>query len=602
MRASHALIRAAIYHAIPHPRRRELHLRAAALATDPMAVFEHRVAASDRHDDTLADELAGAAEAAHAGGDFQRASRLFIWSSDLTGDPLRRNQRWLEATIDSLLARDVAAVRRQLPAIASAPDAARRAIILGLLAGVEKRWNDALAAYTSLSADALAAANSMTRYRLRVLTAWAMICAGRDLTDLDALLADATAEAVHDPAFVGNVIFAQGTLALRRSDPDRLADALDSIPTTPSATPAPVTYKLAWRGSIRALWGDSQRAEADLGETTTRIRTGVADNGDGVYHALLAFARWQHGAWNLAAVEMGLALDCAVGQAHPMTRAIEPMLLASRGHFQLAEEKLREVSDVLRVMPWREPVHLYVISYVVGLHARGDAADQRAGLAHLRTVFGPNLSVVPGYTGAVWTFHLALAAIWAGDHDLASRFITESESQPRPPGWVAWVCGWLRGLLAEGQGRPGEAAALLDEAIAGFTAELPLYRAHVLADRARIASDAGRPDVAGQYRASAGELYRVLGAAPYTHQPASADAHGPAAPVPAALGSDVLAPLSDRERAVATLLVTGLSYAQIGAELFISRATVGFHLSRIYAKTNVSTRHELIDLVRRSGA
>lgn len=88
----------------------------------------------------------------------------------------------------------------------------------------------------------------------------------------------------------------------------------------------------------------------------------------------------------------------------------------------------------------------------------------------------------------------------------------------------------------------------------------------------------------------------MLGAAPYL---------GRAAPVgadsSAARGSDVLAPLSDRERDVATLLVSGLSYAQIGAELFVSRATVGFHLSRIYAKTNVSTRHELVDLLRRSG-
>jgi len=60
--------------------------------------------------------------------------------------------------------------------------------------------------------------------------------------------------------------------------------------------------------------------------------------------------------------------------------------------------------------------------------------------------------------------------------------------------------------------------------------------------------------------------------------------------------------LSDRERAVATLLVGGLSYAQISRELFITRATVGFHLGRIYAKTGVASRHELVDVAHQNPA
>ena len=112
---------------------------------------------------------------------------------------------------------------------------------------------------------------------------------------------------------------------------------------------------------------------------TTRIRTGVADNGDGIYNGLLAFARWQSGAWNLADVEMRIALDHAVGQPHPMLRAIEPMLHAARGDFEQADKKLREAADVLEVMPWREPVHLYVISYVARLHAAPIRRPRRWG-------------------------------------------------------------------------------------------------------------------------------------------------------------------------------------------------------------------------------
>jgi DNA-binding CsgD family transcriptional regulator len=41
-----------------------------------------------------------------------------------------------------------------------------------------------------------------------------------------------------------------------------------------------------------------------------------------------------------------------------------------------------------------------------------------------------------------------------------------------------------------------------------------------------------------------------------------------------------------------------LSYQQIARELFITRSTVGFHLSNIYAKAGVASRHELTALLR----
>ncbi|MET0789345.1 MAG: LuxR C-terminal-related transcriptional regulator [Cellulomonas sp.] len=33
-------------------------------------------------------------------------------------------------------------------------------------------------------------------------------------------------------------------------------------------------------------------------------------------------------------------------------------------------------------------------------------------------------------------------------------------------------------------------------------------------------------------------------------------------------------------------------------DLYVTRSTVGFHLTNIYAKTGVSSRHDLTDLVR----
>jgi DNA-binding CsgD family transcriptional regulator len=598
LRTVHALARTAIYQSIPYARRRQLHRRAAEDADTLMDSLEHRVAAADHYDGALAAELEEAARIAHAGGDFRQAGQMYRWASELSDDTALRNRRWLDAVTDMILARDVAWVRQQLPAVRSAPDPGRRAVIQGLMFGVEKRWLDAWATYTSVSEASLEQADPVVRYRLLVLTAWSMICAGRDLEELAVMLARAASEPAPDRALIGNEIFARGMLALRRGDAAALAETVNAVAARSSDTPLQLTYTLAWRGSVHTFWGNAAAAEADLAEVTTRIRNGVADNGDGIYNSLLAFARWQSGAWNLAGVEMRVALGHVVGQPHPMLRAIEPVLHAARGDFGQADKKLREAADVLEVMPWREPVHLYVISYVARLHAGADRAAREMGLQHLRTVFGDSVLEVPGYTGALWIFHLAIAAIWAGDLDRAAELTRQSERQPHPPRWMQWVPAWLRGLADETSGAMGQARLHLDAAIAGFTDDLPLYRAHVLADHARLAARQHDDAAAQRSLDAASQLYRVLGAVPYL---ARLDENADR-PQPGSLAeADPLWVLSDRERDVATLLVSGLTYAQIARDLYVTRATVGFHTGRIYAKTGVTSRAELIDLVR-SGA
>jgi DNA-binding CsgD family transcriptional regulator len=597
LRASHALIRAAIYQTIPYTQRRALHLRAAEHTSSQMETLEHRVAATDHYDESLATELEQVAASTHAAGEYGQAGHLLRWSSGLTEAAGLRNRRWHDGLIELTLARDLAPVRQQLPAVNSSPDLARRALIHGLLAGIEKRWLDAWVAYTSVSSDVLHQEDSQTRYRLLLMTAWSSICAGRDLEDLAPLLARAAAEAAHDPALIGNQIFSFGMLGLRRRDESALADTLTSIPARSSETPTNLTYKLAWRGSVLAFWGHAEHAENDLVEVTTRIRNGVGDNGDGVYNGLLAFTLWQRGRWNLADVEMRVALEHAVGQPHPMLRTVEPMLLAVRGDYDKADKKLAETADVLEVMPWREPLHLHVISYVARLHAGGVPADQRAGLQQLRNLFGDGILTVPGFTGGVWIFHLALAAIWASEPEHADQLLGELQRQPHPPAWTGWVLSWLRGLLAEAQGDPKGARQELDDAIGTFSDDLPLYRAHALADHARLAARQNATDVAERSRAAAHQLYSTLGAMPYLDRTVGNQEHRP--PQPA---TDVLAPLSYRERDVATLLISGLTYAQIARDLYVTRATVGFHTGRIYAKTGVTSRAELIDLVRNGTA
>jgi DNA-binding CsgD family transcriptional regulator len=63
-------------------------------------------------------------------------------------------------------------------------------------------------------------------------------------------------------------------------------------------------------------------------------------------------------------------------------------------------------------------------------------------------------------------------------------------------------------------------------------------------------------------------------------------------------------PITDREREIAMLVEAGLSNHQVADRLFVSVRTVEGHLYRIFAKLDISSRDQLIHLLRleRSGA
>ncbi len=63
----------------------------------------------------------------------------------------------------------------------------------------------------------------------------------------------------------------------------------------------------------------------------------------------------------------------------------------------------------------------------------------------------------------------------------------------------------------------------------------------------------------------------------------------------------VLAVLSPREQEIAQLVAEGLTAKQIGERAFISENTVKQHLKRIFAKTDVSSRAELVQLMWSAG-
>ncbi|MFD0852404.1 response regulator transcription factor, partial [Actinomadura adrarensis] len=61
------------------------------------------------------------------------------------------------------------------------------------------------------------------------------------------------------------------------------------------------------------------------------------------------------------------------------------------------------------------------------------------------------------------------------------------------------------------------------------------------------------------------------------------------------------ADLTPQELQIARLAAQGLSNRDIGAQLFLSHRTVGYHLYKAYPKLGIASRGELKDLAGRLG-
>lgn len=115
-------------------------------------------------------------------------------------------------------------------------------------------------------------------------------------------------------------------------------------------------------------------------------------------------------------------------------------------------------------------------------------------------------------------------------------------------------------------------------------------------DATRLASQAALQTSDGRVSQAMLQLARDLKqTVAGTEQPAAPTA---AAPSPAAPQRPAAAVLSDREREVAELLLLGLPYRDIGAQLFISAKTVEHHVARIRRRIGAESRSEMLSMLR----
>jgi AAA ATPase domain len=148
----HLLVRDAIYAGIPAARRRMLHARAAVMVSQA-ASWEHRVAALEQPDETLAAELEDLAAQEAADDHLALAGTHLHWASDISPARADRERRLLTAALHLTAAEEVQGLALR-PAVEAAAPSPLRSYVLGAMVEADGQLADAEQYYGQALAEA----------------------------------------------------------------------------------------------------------------------------------------------------------------------------------------------------------------------------------------------------------------------------------------------------------------------------------------------------------------------------------------------------------------------------------------------------------------
>jgi DNA-binding CsgD family transcriptional regulator len=590
----HPLVRSAVYRAALPEARRQVH-GALAEATDPLTDPDrrawHRAQAALGPDDDVAGELEGSAGRARARGGYAAAAAFLQRSAALTVDPARRVDRTLAA----------AQARYQ----AGAFDAAIR-----LLAAAEAGpLDDSQRAQADLRRGQVVFASSRGSDAPPLL-----LKAARQFEPIDMQIArDTYLEALCAALFAGRLAtgaglheVAEAALAVQLRQPTRATDmllhGLALVITKGYAEGAPVikravsnfcTADLSEHEGLDWLWQACGAAGNvwDFDSWDVLSARGVMLVRDAGALTALPIAFNARAGVHMLAGEFDMAA-ALVAEAESVTEAtgssIAPYgtlaLAAFRGReaeaFALIESGTRDVEsrgegEGLSCIQWATAL----LCNGLGRYQQALAAAQQASEDSPAILFTNWASV-----------ELIEAAARSGVPERAASALERLSQSTRASGtdWALGVEARSRALVSDG----GSAETCYRRAIdcLGRTRlRVDLGRANLLYGE-WLRRQQRRRDARDQLRA-AHEIFDSVGAAAFAERARielrATGEHARKRTV------DAAGALTAQEALIARLAGGGASNPQIAAQLFISPATVAYHLRKVFTKLGVSSRHQL---------
>jgi DNA-binding CsgD family transcriptional regulator len=602
VRFRHPLVRSAAYRAASWRDRQGVH-RALAESTDPEIDPDrrawHRAGASPGPDEAVADELERSAERAQGRGGVAAAAAFLQRATELTSDPARLGARALAAA--------------QAKFDAGAPDAAS-----GLLATAEMRPLDDL---------------QRARFeRLRAQIAFArrrgaddpplLLDAANRLAPLNAALARETyLEALGAAIFAGRL---SGVVGVRRA-----AEAAQGAPPAPAppraidllldglATRFTEGYAAAvapLRRALLAFCGDDGRNEEDIHWLWLACR--------------IAEDLWDDEMWHeLATRGVTLARDAGALTVLPIAATYRAGVHVHAGEFAAASALIEE-ADALTEATGNPPLGYTSIVLAAWRGERSQASELIEAGARDATARGEGRGIaLAEYATAVlhnglgryeaalaaaqrgaehddlglfaWSLiELVEAGVRTGEPEVAAAAARQIGGQARASGsdWALGIDARSRAMLTDGPA----AEALYREAVerlARSRIAVQLARTHLLYGE-WLRREKRRLDARRQLRL-AHEMFSGMGAEAFAER---------ARRELLATGETVRkrtveasAGLTAQEAQIAQLARDGQTNPQIGAELFISSRTVEWHLAKVFAKLDISSRRELRDALPNGG-
>jgi DNA-binding CsgD family transcriptional regulator len=601
----HPLVRSAVYRAASPAERRAAH-QALAGATDPQADPDrrawHRAQATPGPDEDVASELERSASRAEARGGLAAAAAFLERAAALTLDPARRVERALAAAEAKYQAGAFDAAPGLL-AIAEAgpPDQLRRAradLLRGQIAFSSSRGSDAPPL---------------------------LLKAARQFEPLDSRLARATyLDALAAATFAGRLALGGGMREVAEAarlappppgparGPDLLLDGLSLVICEGYPAGAPVLRQAisAFRGTdvsreegLRWLWLACRAALIVWDWTSFDVlsdrQVRLASDAGALITLPIAFN--MRSTAHLYAGEFTEAASL-VAQAESVTEAtgssIAPYgavgLAAYRGREAQAAHLLQTATDdaerrgegrALSYIGWADAV----LCNSLGRYEEALAAAQRAS------------EDSPAVQFADWALvELVEAAVRSAVPERAAGAVQRLSSIARACGtdWVLGAEARSRALVSDG----AVAESLYREAIDRFgrtRLRVDLARAHLLYGE-WLRRQRRRRDARDQL-GSAYEIFDSVGAAAFAERARiELRATGGYARQRTIETPDTL---TAQEALIARLAGEGASNPEIAAQLFISPATVAYHLRKVFTKLGVSSRNQLAPaLPARQGA
>ncbi|WP_216906097.1 helix-turn-helix transcriptional regulator [Nocardia noduli] len=595
VRFRHPLVRSAAYRAADPGERRNAH-RALAEVTDPVSDPDrrawHRANAAVAPDETVAAELELSAERAQARGGMAAAAAFLRRATGLTPDPRRRG------------ARAVSAARAAFEA--GAPDTA-----LELLAAAE-----------------MGPLDDLQRGRLARLRAQIAFARRRGGEALPAMLDAARRLELHDAEqareayleALGSAIFA-GRLN-GRGGVRMVAEAARAAPPGPRR---PRLADVLLDGLVARFVEGGAEGGAVLKQALLAFREDAGGNADDIMRWLwLAWPAsadmWDGQTWHdLATGVVRTTRETGALNFLPLALAYRAVVHLHAGEFDLAAALVEE-SDAITAATGNAPIGYASLHLLAWRGEDAEAAEVIEGGVRWATTWGDGRSIGGGHWAVAVLYNglgryraalssaqracehddlgvigpalleLVEAGARADAREAAEAALRQLEIRTEASGtdWALGVLARSRALLSTGQ----EAEPLYREAIErlGRTRiAVHLARAHLVYGE-WLRRENRRVDARAQLR-TAYDMLHGFGAVAFAERARrELLATGESVRRRADEDREIL---TAQEAQIARLAAAGSTNTEIGAELFISPRTVEWHLRKVFAKLDVTSRKEL---------